>query len=272
MKKRNLNTIKNLTLSLSLFCFFANVSVQAQTNSAQPASAVSPASNKDGANAKPLTDAERQAQAEKMKADRELNLKIGQLNKEIQEAEKVGKADTPEIVAKKAELKKLQDQRNASIKADRDRIMKERAANPPAGQQEMIKINQLNKEIQEAEKAGKADAPEIVAKKAELKKLQDERNAKMKAERERMMKDRPMPTPEEMEANKKMGELNKEIKEAEKAGKGDTPEIVAKKAELKKLQEARLAKIKAERDKKMKEQNAAPVQNKIEAEPVKESK
>ena len=136
----------------------------------------------------------------------------------------------------------------------------------------MMKINQLNKEIQEAEKAGKGETPEVVAKKAEVKKLQDERNAKMKAEREKMMQDRPMPTPEEMEANKKMGQLNKEIKDAEKEGKGETPEVVAKKAELKKMQEARMAKMKADREKKAKEQSAVPVPNKMEAAPIKESK
>jgi hypothetical protein len=267
MKKRNFNTIKKLTLSLTVCCFFVNV--DAQTNSAQPVQTVTPSPLPAGASAKPMTDAEKQAQNERMKADREMNMKIGQLNKEVQEAEKAGKADTPEINAKKEELKKLQEQRNANMKAERERIMKERAANPPAGQQEMIKINQLNKEIQEAEKAGKADAPETIAKKAEVKQLQEERNAKMKAERDRMMKERPMPTPEEMEANKKMGQLNKEIKDAEKEGKGETPEIQAKKAELKKMQEARVEKMKAEREKNMK---AAPVQNKSEAAPTKESK
>jgi hypothetical protein len=116
------------------------------------------------------------------------------------------------------------------------------------------------------------DEEENEEKKAELKKLQEARNAKMKAEREQMMKDRPMPTPEEMEANKKMGQLNKEIKDAEKEGKGETPEVVAKKAELKKLQDARVAKMKADREKKAKEQNAAPAPNKMEAAPVKEAK
>lgn len=53
-----------------------------------------------------MTDTERQAQADKMWADRELNMKMGQLNKQIQEAEKAGKADVPETFAKKAELKK----------------------------------------------------------------------------------------------------------------------------------------------------------------------
>ena len=54
---------------------------------------------------KPMTDTQRQAQADKMRADRELNMKMGQLNKQIQEAEKVY---NPETFAKKAELKKLE--------------------------------------------------------------------------------------------------------------------------------------------------------------------
>lgn len=272
MKKIEIKNFKRLVLCITVSCFFANVNAQTQTNSTQPGNVVVPTNNNPNGNAKPMTDAERQAQAEKMKADRELNMKIGQLSKEIQESEKAGKADAPETVAKKAELKKLQEERNIKMKAERERMMKERAANPPAGQQEMIKINQLNKEIQEAEKAGKGDAPETVAKKAEVKKLQDERNAKINAERAKMMQDRPMPTPEEMEANKKMGQLNKEIKDAEKDGKGETPEIMAKKAELKKMQDSRIAKMKADREKKMQEQKAAPVQNKVEATPVKEAK
>ena len=263
MKKNISKSVKGIILCMSVSCIYMSASAQDAT--VKPA-APNAQMNTNGAPApKPMTDAERQAQADKMKADRELNMKMGQLNKEIQEAEKAGKADAPETVAKKAELKKLQDER-------REKMMKERAANPPAGQQEMMKIDQLNKEIQEAEKAGKSDAPETVAKKAELKKLQDERNAKMKAEREKMMKDRPMPTPEEMEANKKMGQLNKEIKDAEKEGKGETPEVVAKKAELKKMQEARMAKMKADREKKAKEQSAAPAPNKMEAAPAKEER
>jgi hypothetical protein len=263
MKKNISKSVKGIILCMSVSCIY--VSATAQDATVKPA-VPNAQMNMNGAPApKPMTDAERQAQADKMKADRELNMKMGQLNKEIQEAEKAGKADAPETVAKKAELKKLQEERKA-------KMMKERAANPPAGQQETMKINQLNKEIQEAEKAGKGETPEVVAKKAEVKKLQEARNAKMKAEREQMMKDRPMPTPEEMEANKKMGQLNKEIKDAEKEGKGETPEVIAKKAELKKLQEARMAKMKADREKKAKEQQAAPAPNKIEAAPAKEEK
>jgi len=260
MKKNIHISVKGLILIISI-----SLSATAQNATVKPVDPATQMTNNGASTAKPMTDAERQAQVDKMKADRELNMKMGQLNKEIQEAEKSGKADAPETVAKKAELKKLQDERKA-------KMMKERAANPPAGQQEMMVINQLNKEIQEAEKAGKGETPEVVAKKAEVKKLQEARNAKMKAEREQMMKDRPMPTPEEMEANKKMGQLNKEIKDAEKEGKGETPEVIAKKAELKKLQEARMAKMKADREKKAKEQQAAPAPNKIEAAPAKEEK
>jgi hypothetical protein len=266
MKKSTIKTIQALIIVLSANLFVKYAFGQAQNNHAKQEINLAPPQNGNAApSSKPMTDAERKAEADKMKADREMNMKMGQLNKEIQEAEKAGKADAPETVAKKAELKKLQDERKA-------KMMKERAANPPVGQQEMIQINQLNKEIQEAEKAGKADTPEIVAKKAEVKKLQEARNEKMKAEREKMMKDRPMPTPEEIEANKKMGQLNKEIKDAEKEGKGETPEVLAKKAELKKMQEARMAKMKAEREKKAKEQSAAPAPNKMEAAPVKEAK
>ncbi len=264
MKKNAIKTIQGLILGLSINCFFVEAQAQTQNTEAKPAAAT-PVPNNGNPAMKPMTDAERQAQADKMKADRETNMKMGQLNKEIQEAEKAGKADAPETVAKKAELKKLQDER-------REKMMKERAANPAPGQQEQVKIAQLTKEIQEAEKAGIGNTPEVVAKKAEVKKLQDERNAKMKAEREKMMQDRPMPSPEDMEANKKMGQLNKEIKDAEKEGKGETPELVAKKAELKKLQEARMAKMKADREKKAKEQGAAPAPNKMEAAPAKESK
>jgi hypothetical protein len=261
MNKNISKTVKGLIL-----CFSVSISANAQNATVKPAENNAQITNSAVPNAQPMTDAERKAQVDQMKADRELNMKMGQLNKEIQEAEKAGKADAPEIVAKKAELKKMQEERRA-------KMMKDRAANPPAGQQEMMKINQLNKEIQEAEKVGKAEAPETVAKKAEVKKLQEERNAKMKAEREKMMKDRPMPTPEEMEANKKMGQLNKEIKDAEKEGKGETPEVLAKKAELKKMQEARMAKMKADREKMAKEKSAvpAPVKN-IEATPAKEEK
>jgi colicin import membrane protein len=151
--------------------------------------------------------------------------------------------------------------------AKREEQMKQRKMQ----QEEMMKISSLNKEIQEADKGGKGETPEIVAKKAELKKLQEARNTKMKAEREQMMKDRPMPTPEEMEANKKMGQLNKEVRDAEKEGKGETPEVVAKKAELKKMQEARMAKMKAQREQQMKDQKAAQlkVEDKKAVTPVK---
>jgi len=209
MRKSSIKTIQTVVLSLSATCFLGNTFAQAQTNNAKPEVMVSPAMNNDVApSAKPMTEEERAAQANKMKADREQNMKIGQLNKEIQEADKAGKGETPEMVGKKAELKKLQE----------------------------------------------------------------ERNTKMKAEREQMMKDRPMPTPEEMEANKKMGQLNKEIKDAEKEGKGDTPEMLAKKAELKKMQEARVAKMKADRDKKMKAQQVAPQPAKMEVAPVQNEK
>ncbi|HRG57390.1 MAG TPA: hypothetical protein PK323_00445 [Bacteroidia bacterium] len=247
MKKNSISTVLGFIVFLTMNSIVFNSKAQTANNSSAAVATPVPAQPSNVQTAKPMSEEERKAQGEKMKADREMNMKMGQLNKEIQEAEKAGKADSPEIVAKKAELKKLQDER-------REKMMKERAANPPAGQQEMIKINQLNKEIQEAEKAGKADAPETVAKKAEVKKLQEERNKKLMAEREKMMKERPMPTPEEIEANKKMGQLNKEIKDAEKEGKGDTPEIIAKKAELKKMQDARIEKMKADREKKMKEQ------------------
>jgi hypothetical protein len=272
MKKTTIRTIKGLILVLSANSFFVNVKAQTQTTEVKQTATVTPAPNNGAPAMKPMTDAERQAQAEKMKADRELNMKIAQLNKEIQEAEKAGKADTPETIAKKESLKKLQDERTAKMKAEREKMMKERAANPSPAQQEITKINQLNKEIQEAEKAGKADAPETVAKKDELKKLQEARNARMKAEREQMMKDRPMPTPEEIEANKKMGQLNKEIRDAEKEGKGETPEIVAKKAELKKMQDARVAKMKADREKKMKEQQSQQKPSDTKTAPVVEPK
>jgi hypothetical protein len=271
MKKISNKSIKTTLLGLSAICILSNSSAQTQENSAKPASTVAPAAIATS-NAKPMSDAERQAQADKMKADREFNMKMGQLNKEIQEAEKAGKADAPETVAKKAELKKMQEERNIKMKAEREKMMKERAANPRPGEQEQIKIAQLTKEIQDAEKAGKGNTPEVATKKAEVKKLQDERNAKMQAERAKMMEGRPMPTPEEIEANKKMGQLNKEIRDAEKEGKGDTPEVAAKKAELKKLQDERVAKMKAEREKKIKEQSSAPKNTEIKAVPAEEQK
>lgn len=138
------------------------------------------------------------------------------------------------------------------------------------------KMNQLKKEISEAETAGKGETAEVVAKKAELKKLQDEaaeREAKIKAEREQMFKNRPQPSAEDMEANKKMGQLSKEIRDAEKDGKGETPEVVAKKAELKKMQEARMAKMKAEREKMKADQEKAIKEKQTSSPvPVKEEK
>lgn len=271
MKNKRNSTLFALVALMTM----SNVALKAQTQTSNPAPAAvtTQGGGHNPQTAKPMSEEERKAQEDKMKADRELNVKIAQLNKEVQEAEKAGKAEAPETVAKKAELKKLQEERSARMRAEREKMMKDRAANPSPAQQEMVKMNQLNKEIQEAEKAGKADAPETVAKKAELKKMQEERNARMKVEREKMMQERPMPTPEEIEANKKMGQLNKEIRDAEKEGKGETPEIVAKKAELKKLQDARVAKMKADREKMAKEKNQTPSPVKNDgASPVKESK
>jgi hypothetical protein len=173
-----------------------------------------------------------------------------------QEGQPASKQATPQtVVAQPATQKPAATPAAGPSAADREKMAAERKAN----QETMLKIAQLNKEVQEAEKNGDGQKPEVVAKKAELKKLQDERNAKMKAEREKMMKERqasmPPQDPEEM---KKMAQLNKEIQEANKKGEGDTPETKAKKEELKKMQEARVAKVKAEREKMMKEQSVAP--------------
>jgi chromosome segregation ATPase len=133
------------------------------------------------------------------------------------------------------------------------------------------KMAELNKQIQEAEKAGNGATPEITAKKEELKKLQEQLRAKMMAENEKRKKENEANAAKNNETNQKLIQLNKEIKEAELAGKGETPEVVAKKAELKKMQEARMAKMKAEREKA---KAAAPADNKQEAKPapVKEEK
>jgi hypothetical protein len=152
------------------------------------------------------------ADKEKMMAERKANqemmLKIAKLNKEVQEAEKAGDGQKPEIVAKKAELKNLQDQRNVKMKADREKMMKEREANMPAqNPEEMMKMAKLNKEIQEATKKGEGETPETVAKKAELKKLQEERANRMRAEREKMMKEqKPATAPANQDSNKEKKE------------------------------------------------------------------
>jgi len=192
--------------------------------------------------------------------DMEQRKKMGELNKEIQVAEKAGNGATPEIVVKKEELKKLQEQMKTKMMAENEKRRKENQEVAAKNNEANQKIISLNKEIKDAEAAGKGEAPEIVAKKAELKKLQDEKDANMKADRERMQKERPQMSPEDMEANKKMGQLSQEIRDAEKDGRGETPEVIAKKAELKKMQEARMAKMKAEREKPKGEQEkvAAP--------------
>jgi colicin import membrane protein len=135
------------------------------------------------------------------------------------------------------------------------------------------KMSELNKQIQEAEKAGNGATPEITAKKEELKKLQEQLRAKMMAENEKRRKENEAIAAKNNEANQKMNQLKKEISEAETAGKGETPEIIAKKAELKKLQEARMAKMRAEREKMKVEQEkeSKEKQNSISA-PVKEEK
>ena len=117
MKKNISKSVKGIILCMSVSCIYMSASAQDAT--VKPA-APNAQMNTNGAPApKPMTDAERQAQADKMKADRELNMKMGQLNKEIQEAEKAGKADAPETVAKKAELKKLQDERREKTYVER---------------------------------------------------------------------------------------------------------------------------------------------------------
>jgi hypothetical protein len=213
------------------------------------------------------------------KEDMEQRKKMAELNKQIQEAEKAGNGATPEIAVKKEELKKLQEQLRAKMMAENEKRRKENEANATKNNEANQKIIQLTKEIKEAEASGKAESQEIIAKKAELKKLQDavaERESKAKAEREQMMKNRLQPSPEDMEANKKMGQLSKEIRDAEKEGKGESPEVVAKKAELKKMQEIRITKMKAEREKAKVEQtktNGAEQKNDAKPEaPVKEEK
>lgn len=203
--------------------------------------------------------ADKEKMAQERKANQEMMLKISKLNQEVQEAEKKGEGSKPEIVAKKAELKKLQDERNAKMKAEREKMMKEQQASAtPESQEEARKIAQLNKEIQDATKNGDGEKPEIVAKKAELKVLQEKRMEKMRAERAKLMQDQgKQAAPSNPEEMKKMSQLNMEIQEATKNGKGDSPEIQAKKAELKKLQEARVAAVKAANEKRNAEQPKA---------------
>ncbi len=168
-----------------------SIAQEKQTSEKKPVVEATPANSKDG-KVTPATQGSTEDKEKIMaerKANQEMMLKIAKLNKEVQEAEKAGDGQKPEIVAKKAELKNLQDQRNVKMKADREKMMKERQATmPPPNPEEMMKMAKLNKEIQEATKKGEGETPETVAKKAELKKLQDDRATKMRAEREKMMK------------------------------------------------------------------------------------
>ncbi|MFN5795882.1 MAG: hypothetical protein ACK455_13860, partial [Bacteroidota bacterium] len=91
------------------------------------------------------------------------------------------------------------------------------------------KMSELNKQIQEAEKAGNGSSPEIIAKKDELKKMQEQFRAKLVAENEKRRKENEAIAAKNNEANQKMNQLKKEISEAETAGKGETAEVVAKK-------------------------------------------
>ena len=75
------------------------------------------------------------------------------------------------------ELQKLQQQRNEKMRAQRP--LPNHATPDSADRAMMMKMSQLSKEIQEAQKNGKGEATEIKVKKDELKKLQDERTKKM---------------------------------------------------------------------------------------------
>jgi len=274
MKTINLKNFKALVFTIAA-CYFS-VSALAQNQVATPSPLPQAAPQKEMAKPAPTnsTMAMPGNNQGPSKEDMEQRKKMSELNKQIQEAEKAGNGATPEITAKKEELKKLQEQLRAKMMAENEKRRKENEAIAAKNNEANQKMNQLKKEINEADASGKGETPEIIAKKAELKKLQDdaaEREAK--ADREQMIKNRPQISPEDMEANKKMGQLSKEIREAEKENKGETPEIIAKKAELKKLQEARMAKMRAEREKMKVEQEkeSKEKQNSISA-PVKEEK
>jgi hypothetical protein len=276
MKTINLKNFKALVFTIAA-CYFS-VSALAQNQVATPSPLPQAAPQKEMAKPAPTnsTMAMPGNNQGPSKEDMEQRKKMSELNKQIQEAEKAGNGATPEINAKKEELKKLQEQLRAKMMAENEKRRKENEAIAAKNNEANQKMNQLKKEINEADASGKGETPEIIAKKAELKKLQDdsaEREAKAKADREQMIKNRPQISPEDMEANKKMGQLSKEIREAEKENKGETPEIIAKKAELKKLQEARMAKMRAEREKMKVEQEkeSKEKQNSISA-PVKEEK
>lgn len=276
MKTINLKNFKALVITMAgcYFSFSAFAQNQVATPSAAPQAPPQAVPQKsistNSALANPLYN---QGPG---KEDMEQRKKMSELNKQIQEAEKAGNGSSPEIIAKKDELKKMQEQFRAKLVAENEKRRKENEAIAAKNNEANQKMNQLKKEISEAETAGKGETAEVVAKKAELKKLQDEaaeREAKIKAEREQMFKNRPQPSPEDMEANKKMGQLSKEIRDAEKDGKGETPEVVAKKAELKKMQEARMAKMKAEREKMKADQEKANKEKQTSSPvPVKEEK
>lgn len=276
MKTINLKNFKALVFTIAV-CYFS-VSALAQNQVTTPSPLPQAAPQKEMAKPAPTnsTMAMPGNNQGPIKEDMEQRKKMSELNKQIQEAEKAGNGATPEITAKKEELKKLQEQLRAKMMAENEKRRKENEAIAAKNNEANQKMNQLKKEINEAETAGKGETAEVVAKKAELKKLQDEaaeREAKIKAEREQMFKNRPQPSPEDMEANKKMGQLSKEIRDAEKDGKGETPEVVAKKAELKKMQEARMAKMKAEREKMKADQEKAIKEKQTSSPvPVKEEK
>ena len=276
MKTINLKNFKALVITMAgcYFSFSAFAQNQVATPSAAPQAPPQAVPQKsistNSAVANPLYN------QGPSKEDMEQRKKMSELNKQIQEAEKAGNGSTAETMAKKDELKKMQEQFRAKLVAENEKRRKENEAIAAKNNEANQKMNQLKKEISEAETAGKGETVEVVAKKAELKKLQDEaaeREAKIKAEREQMFKNRPQPSTEDMEANKKMGQLSKEIRDAEKDGKGETPEVVAKKAELKKMQEARMAKMKAEREKMKADQEKAIKEKQTSSPvPVKEEK
>lgn len=255
MNKPSKQTIFQLGLCL-IFSAQISFAQESGNSSAQKAGGEKPQAVQT-AGQPSANSADKEKMAQERKANQELMLKISKLNKEVQDAEKNGEGSKPEIVAKKAELKKLQDERNVKMKAEREKMMKEHQASSasPESQEEMKKIAQLNKEIQEATKNGEADKPEVVAKKAELKALQEKRQERMRTERAKTVQQQG--TPANQEEMKKMAQLNKEIQEATKNGQGDSPETQAKKAELKKLQEARIAAAKAENEKRRAEQKKA---------------
>ena len=167
----------------------------------------------------------------------------------------IPKVDTEKLAKEKAEKERIERERLAKEKAEKERIEREKLAKEKA-EKERIEREKLAKEKAEKERI---ERERLAKEKAEKERIEKERLAKEKAEKERIEREKLA----KEKAEKERIEAERLAKEKAEKERIEAERLAKEKAEKERIEKERLAKEKAEKERL--EREKAPVTAKGEA-------